>query len=280
MHTGLKGRLAVAPLEDSLDELRTWFTSPLGRTILSAQKKILSRELHNLFGYHLLQLSVLPEARLFAASRINHCFSLSPKSGLSRKKISGISDFHSLPLPDESIDVCVLHHVLDFSENPQQVLKEAARVTIPNGYIVLLGFNPWSLRGLNKQFLQVFSEKAIWHHHNLRVGRIKDWLNFLDFSSAKASYSFFNLPFNNKKYLRNSQLSSRWGWAEKCPLGATYCLVARKDKMCFTPLKPAWEVKPDIVPAAVAKRASNANQNISGSAMILPLRRRKIINRQ
>lgn len=271
-------RIAVPSLGSSVDELSTWFTSPLGRAILSAQKKILARELHNLFGYHLMQLSVVPEARLFSASRISHCFSLAPKEGSSSKKISGVSEYESLPLPDECIDVCVLHHALDFSEHPQQVLKEAARVTIPNGYIVLLGFNPWSLRGFTKLPMQFFSRKAIWHHHNLRLGRIKDWLSFLDFSSGQASYTYFNFPVNSKKYLRNTHYSNNWHWTQSLPFGASYCLVARKDKLAMTPLRPAWETRSVIVPAAVSKRAVNASSNNS-SAMILPLRKRKIINK-
>ncbi len=277
--SGLKGRKAVNPLDQSIDELRSWFKTPLGRTFLSAQKRILSQELHNLFGYHLLQLSVMPDARLFSASRISHCFSLSPVSGFSAKKVSGLSDFNALPLPDESIDVCVLHHVLDFSENPQQVLKEAARVTIPNGYIVLLGFNPISVRGFSKNFLQFFSRKAIWHHHDLHLGRVKDWLNFLDFSYAPAKYNFFNFPINNKKYLRNTHIRGMWHWTQKLPFGANYCLVARKDKVSVTPLKPAWQPKPALAQAAVSRRAANAESQAS-SAMILPMRRRKIINKR
>lgn len=270
---------AVAPLNQSVDELGAWFKTAMGRAILSAQKKILARELHNLFGYHLMQLSVVPETRLFAASRISHCFSMSPKEGASSKKISGVTEFDSLPLPDECIDVCVLHHALDFAENPQQVLKEAARVTIPNGYIVLLGFNPLSLRGLSKLSMQFFSRKAIWHHNDLRLARVQDWLGFLDFSIAPASYTYFNFPINSKKYLRNTHFSHRWAWSEKLPFGAAYCIVARKDKLAMTPLKPAWEPAPVIAPpAAVSKRAVNASSNNSG-AIILPLRRRKIINK-
>ena len=193
--------------------------------------------------------------------------------------IFGVSDFQALPLPDESIDVCVLHHVLDFSEHPQQVLKEAARVTIPNGYIVLLGFNPMSLRGLSKIPMQFFSGKAIWHHHNLRVGRLKDWLGFLDFSVAKPSYSYFNFPVNSKKYLRNTHFSYRFRSSQSLTFGAAYCLVARKDKLAMTPLKPAWVPNPVHIPAAVSKRAVNASSNNS-SAMILPLRKRKIINKK
>ena len=266
-------RAQVQPLTESVEELSTWFHTPMGKALLSAQKKILSEELNLLFGYHLMQLSILPESRLYSASRVNHCFSLAPKTGFSKKKVSGVSDFQTLPLPDESIDVTILHHVLEFSENPQQVLKEAARVTISRGYIVLMGFNPWSFTGLSKNLAQYYSNKKIWHRHSLRVGRVKDWLNFLDFSTADPQYSFFNLPINSKRYLRNTHFLHKWNWSKSLPFGTAYCLVARKDTLAMTPLKPKWETPPVAVREVASKRAIKSGST-AASAMVLPMRKR------
>ena len=40
-----------------------------------------------------------------------------------------------------------VHHLLDFAESPQDILREIARVTLPMGHIVLVGFNPLSFWG-------------------------------------------------------------------------------------------------------------------------------------
>lgn len=273
----IRQRARVQPMAQSIEELALWYQSPMGKTLLATQKRILAQELQLLFGYHLMQLSVVPETRLYSASRVNHCFSLAPKAGFRQSRVSATSDCHALPFADESIDVTLIHHVLEFSENPQQVLKEAARVTIPRGYIVLMGFNPLSLTGMNKFFMQYLSAKKIWCRHGLRVGRIKDWLGFLDFSTAPAQYAFFNLPVNSKKYIHNTHFTHRLDWTRKIPLGGIYCLVARKDKMCMTPMKPAWESTPVAASVAAQKRAIKSVS--STSAMILPLRRRNPENK-
>ena len=49
-------------------------------------------------------------------------------------------DFIELPFPAQSFDTVVLHQVLHFSQDPDQVLAEAARVTEPGGRIVIVDF--------------------------------------------------------------------------------------------------------------------------------------------
>ena len=253
-------------------DLANWYSTPLGQDLLRSQKRILAQQLSCLFGYHLMQLSVIPDEKLFSSSRINHCFSFSPTTSTNQefKCVRTLAEYEALPLEDEVVDVTLLHHVLEFSQNPQQILKEAARVTIPNGYIVLLGFNPASILGLIKPFAQVFSSSVIWRRKTLRIGRIKDWLEFLDFSCIDVRYTSFNLPINNKKYLSQSRFLRKFFVGREWPLGGSYCLLARKDKVGLTPIKPTWEPQRfmDVVP--LPKRSVSAQV----SAKVLPLKKR------
>ncbi|MBK8131803.1 MAG: class I SAM-dependent methyltransferase [Gammaproteobacteria bacterium] len=68
-----------------------------------------------------------------------------------------VSRFDALPLPSDTFDVVVLHHALDFCQQPQRVLAEAARIIRPGGRIVPIGLSPYSLLGLGKWLL------APWH---------------------------------------------------------------------------------------------------------------------
>ncbi len=289
MLKSLRERTRVHPLPETISQLARWYSTPLGQDILRSQKRILSDQLSYLFGYHLMQLSVVPNQKLYSSSRINHCFSLSPVelSSIVPEKnahetprvesrcVQALSGYEALPFEDEVIDVSLLHHVLEFSDNPQHVLKEAARVTIPNGYIVLVGFNPLSLIGLIKPFAHFFSSSVIWHRKNLRVGRIQDWLEFLDFTCQEVRYTSFNLPINNKKYLAHSRFVRRMFVGRGLPFGGIYCLVARKDKVGLTPIKPTWEHQRfmDVVP--IPKSSAPARR----SATILPLRRRNYLKK-
>lgn len=48
-----------------------------------------------------------------------------------------VADMHSLPLPDQSVDVVLLLHVLSYSSEPALALREAARVLRPGGRVVV-----------------------------------------------------------------------------------------------------------------------------------------------
>ena len=56
-----------------------------------------------------------------------------------------------LPIETNSIDLVLLPHILEFSSNPHQILREVQRVLMPEGHVIVCGFNPrslWGVRGL------------------------------------------------------------------------------------------------------------------------------------
>lgn len=312
----IQKRFCVGSLNANRAKIEQWYNSPLGKEILAAEKAIVTQELTNLFGYHLMQISTAPQANLAEESRVNHVFSVQPSvkgdttdtddetpravhiddtglfdTSLTAGGVNGDSDednhqsnrenahgalkstigadLDSLPLADESVDVCILHHVLEFSHNPHQVLKEAARVTIARGHIVIVAFNPFSLMGAIKPFKQLFSRNSIWSRHSLMVHRLRDWLEFLDFSCSQTQYAIHNLPVNNQRYLNMSRYLGGFINTKKQPLGASYCLVARKDKACITPLKPDWAAQRFVGGIRKPMMASRTGKDAS----ILPFRR-------
>ena len=125
-----------------LEGIRSWFASDLGRHVLKTESAMLEQLLPGLFGYHLTQFSV-QDSVLHDASPIQNKIIVNldtTKSGL-------VSNPTQLPFANDSIDVALVHHLLDFSESPQKILRELARVTLPMGHIVIVGFNPISLWG-------------------------------------------------------------------------------------------------------------------------------------
>ena len=290
----VRSRFTAPKLSDSLDDIADYYKTPIGKAMLSGQKRMVGNALSNLFGYHLMELSPLIDSSFSKRSRVNHCFTVWPfmgrhalqsVDGIMSDKLSSTSvmtsDPMDLPLVDESIDVCILHHVLEFSENPHQVLKEAARVTIARGHIVIIGFNPISLLGLLTPVFQPFSQSSVWKRRRLRVSRLYDWLEFLDFSSVTTSYSAHNLPLNNEKYLRSTRGMEKFFRRKNWPLGSIYCIVACKDKLGLMPMKPEWGnvamtglAKKQVIRSSLNEGGVNSYpKKIAETSGILPFRR-------
>ena len=49
-------------------------------------------------------------------------------------------DMYNIPVDDQSVDLATLHLVLHYSDDPRQVIEEAARVLRPNGRLVIVDF--------------------------------------------------------------------------------------------------------------------------------------------
>ncbi len=278
MFSRLQDNLRVKPLAKTSKALSDWFKTPIGTYQLEVERRLIGEKLNNLFGYHLMELSVCDKPRFADYSRINHCFSLAPnfahkninENDDNQESLGAVASFDSLPFEDEQIDVTILHHILEFSENPHQTLKEAARVTIPRGYIIIVGFNPISIDGFFHFFGKIFSKRAIWRRHSLHARRMRDWLAFLDFSCENTRYASYNLSINNERYLTNSRFIDRIIGSNRIPFGSSYCLIARKDKSGLTPIKPEWDKSSLIQALPLPKQAIKAK--VAKSAMILPFR--------
>lgn len=251
-----RNRHRLAPLSMTQAGLEAWFTTAVGQMLLEEELKTLQPLLSNLFGYHLLQLSINPPVTLYNEARILHCINASSSSA-PHEQVALHCEYDQLPLADESVDVTVLHHALEFSPNPHQVLKEACRVTIARGHIVIVGFNPFSLHGVVKPFARIFSEAPIWRYKSLGPARVVDWLAFLECSLVKQATNFVNWPLNQSSYLTKTQRLAHALSKLPLPVGNFYCLVARKDVVCMTPLRPQWQAAfTGLTKPAVAARAA------------------------
>lgn len=131
-----------------------WLTQSLGGRVLEAEQQFLPHLLTDCYGKHALLIGVPHQHVLLKFSSISHQVLLSPLINKYKMMTSIESDLHELPIHDASIDLVLLPHTLEFIDNPRQLLSEACRVVKPEGFIIIFGFNPYSLWGLKKRFTQ------------------------------------------------------------------------------------------------------------------------------
>ncbi|MBS1146038.1 MAG: methyl-transferase [Proteobacteria bacterium] len=122
-----------------------WFETPLGQHLLFREQRYFDQAVSDVFGFNAVQVG-LPHIDFLRNSRIPLRVSCAVEAPAQVN-----ADPMFLPFENQSLDLLLLPHVLEFSSNPHQVLREAERVLRPEGRLVLAGFNPRSLWGLAHQ---------------------------------------------------------------------------------------------------------------------------------
>ena len=216
--------------------LHEWFASALGQYLLGKEQAYLDDVTPDIFGFHALQLG-LPGMDLLRESRIAHRLSVALEHGAQLH-----AKFHELPIATQSIDLALLPHVLEFADDPHAVLREIDRVMMPEGRLVLLGFNPWSLWGLRSAMGNSRHELP-WTGRFVSLLRVKDWLALLGFDVSAGRLIGYVPPFDNDRWRRRfafmEPAGDRW-WAIG---GAVYMLQAVKRMRGMRLIQPAWQRK-------------------------------------
>ncbi len=237
------------PLLDSKRQLREWYGKPPGTWLLEEEFSLLENSLSDLFGYHILQIGLNNDANCLKISRIPHRmvmdvdFPVSARSNPGERGNSGTDLFHGepeyVPIASDSLDVLILSHTLEFCANPHQVLREVDRVLIPEGYVVILGFNPW---GLWMLWRLVFGwrKRPPWCGRFVSVARLKDWLGLLGFDITQSQRFFFRPPLSNPGIMARLKFLDTVGSRLWPIMGGAYFLVAKKRVATLTPIKPRW----------------------------------------
>lgn len=219
------------------ESLHDWFQSPLGTYLMASERAWLDRVTPDIFGFHAIQLG-LPHFDLLRESRIVHRLTVAPESAAGPNHVQ--AQFHELPFDAHSIDLCVMPHILEFSENPHEVLREVDRVLRPEGRVLVLGFNPWSLFGTRKLWT---SKGYPWQGQFVSLVRIKDWLQLLGLEPASGQLACYIPPCETEKWQRRFRfmegVGDRW-WGVG---GGVYMLEAIKRVQGMRLIAPAWSDK-------------------------------------
>jgi len=219
--------------------LSKWFATPQGGYVLAREQEFFDRTVSDIFGFNALQLG-LPDHDFLRSSRMPLRFSAGNQAGNTVRLICT-----ELPFDCDSLDLVVLPHVLEFAEHPHQVLREVAQVLMPEGNLIVSGFNPRSLWGLRKTLgglRRTLGNKQDypWSGHFIALPRLKDWLALLGFEVVGGRFSAYAPPFRQTKWLDRfafmEAAGDRW-WAVS---GGVYFLHAVKRVHGMRLIKPQW----------------------------------------
>lgn len=245
--------------------LADFLCSPPGRYVLRWEQRHLDAAVADVFGYHALQLG-LPELDALRENRmplrIRAADRRFPADGQTDRStpVAVINRCEELPFATQSIDLVVMPHVLEFAEDPHQVLREVDRVLVPEGHVVISGFNPASLWGLRQALTRLGAAPYLPREGQfIGLQRIKDWLKLLSFEVNRGRFGCY-VPS-----VRTEQWLARWSFCERAGdrwwpvLGSVYMVTAVKRvrglRMVGAARRKRAERLPALVPAASSSRA-------------------------
>jgi SAM-dependent methyltransferase len=212
-----------------------WFAEQPGSRLVEHERDILRGMVDDLFGYALLQLGELGADQDY----LGHCsIKHKVKVGLDQSVAAGNSiaaNAQQLPIAPDCMDAVIIAHVLDFSADPHRVLREVERVLIPEGRVLIVGFNPYSLWGLWRLFGR-WRGRVPWCGHFLSYARLSDWLTLLGFDIERMDVAEFRPPTRSGRFDAIERLGHQY-WPM---LAGVYVVRAVKRVSRVTPLRPQW----------------------------------------
>jgi len=212
-----------------------WFGEQPGCRLVEHEREILCGMVDDLFGYGLLQLGELGADRDY----LGHCpIKHKVTIGLDQSASTGNSiaaDAQQLPIASDCMDAVIIAHVLDFSPDPHQVLREVERVLIPEGRVLIVGFNPYSLWGVWRLFGR-WRGRIPWCGHFLSYPRLSDWLTLLGFDIERMDVAEFRPPTRSGRF----DAIERFGRQYWPMLAGVYVIRAVKRVSRVTPLRQQW----------------------------------------
>ncbi|MEO6363665.1 MAG: methyltransferase domain-containing protein [Caldimonas sp.] len=242
--------------EGAIIQLPQWLQSPAGAYLLAWEQHHLDQAVADIFGFHALQLG-LPELAALQANRMPHRWLAAesppsdadadaevPESGVEvaehRARPAAATlhcFFDALPFDAASLDLVVLPHSLELARDPHLALREVERVLVPEGRVIIVGFNPASLWGARQRLGRLRRRLSLGPKRDLFLPsagefigyrRLRDWLRLLSFEVEAGRFGCYIPPVTSARWV------SRFSWMERAGnhwwpvFGALYYIVAVK----------------------------------------------------
>jgi hypothetical protein len=137
-------------------------------------------------------------------------------------------------------------------------LREVERILMPEGRVVLTGFNPWSLWGVKRMLAD--RSNVPWSGKFFSLPRIKDWLQLMGMETDTGGFMGYAPPFASEEWISRfaflEAAGDRW-W----PLAAgVYGISAVKRTKGLRLITPKWVANKQAKGFAVA---GNDHQHVA-----------------
>ena len=270
---GIAGDDAMS--DGAIVKLSEFLRSPAGRYVMEWEQQHLDAAVSDIFGFHALQLG-LPQLDTLRENRMQLRFCAARslpdpiKESAGHARVAVIQRYEELPFATHSIDLVVMPHILEFAEDPHQVLREVERVLVPEGHVIVTGFNPYSFWGA-RQYMARFGATPYLPRAGrfISLPRIKDWLKLLSFDVERGRFGCYVPSVRSDRWL------ARWRFMEKAGdrwwpfLGALYMLTAVKRVRGMRLVGAIWKRKEEPARRLAPAATTRALMTVDGQTAVI-----------
>lgn len=291
-------------MSEQIIDLQDWLQTDAGAYMLAWEQSQVDALVSDMFGFHALQLG-MPQLQGLLHNRMPHRWlavqepadsmgdpqTLETPGSDNRVPVTPlptavapptrsaapapapaasvdlVTDFSSLPFPAASLDLVLMPHSLEVSMDSHATLREVERVLVPQGRVVICGFNPvglWALRQARTRLWESltggrWSGQGYLPQAGEYIGywRLRDWLRLLDFEVEVVRFGCYVPAVSSPTWLK------RFAWMERIgprwwPIfGSSYLVVAVKRVRGVRMLGSVWKTTRGRVPHRVPANQSN-----------------------
>lgn len=195
--------------------------------------------LADVFGYHAVQLG-WPDLQALRGNRMPHRWQAQAEFESSQAAFHHNTDTlaqgpdvwldsRAWPWSADSLDLVVLPHALERSADPHACLREVERVLIPEGHVLITGFNPLSLWGWHQS--GALRRQGVGHglgQSLIAYRRLRDWLRLLGFEVQVSRFGGWTPAWRQERWMQRMDWMDRAGERWWPIFGGVYLLMATK----------------------------------------------------
>lgn len=207
-----------------------WFATPLGDALLRAELAVAGEVLDDVFGFQGLQVGAWgPSDGFLSRARTRRTALFDAQGGAVRARAA------ELAVQTDSVDLVLLPHTLECQDDPHGVLREAERVLVGEGHLVVIGFEPFGAWALRQRLSRAAFVPGV--HRFLSERRLRDWLKLLGFEVCSVRRFLYAPPIARLQSERVENACSAVGRRLWPHLSGAYLLKAQKRVYTLTPVR-------------------------------------------
>ena len=232
--------------------LFAWYQTPRGKLLKGLEADYLQKSITVSCQQIILQIGGLGWESDFIDCTLYKNYTVLDAKGLGCDETRKIqARAFCLPLQSDSVDMIILPHLLEFDTHRFQTMREVERVLKPEGLLVVLNFNPWSL-WVRYQYLWDKKMADSWGGHFISRSRILDWLRLLNFEvTVSSEFNMDSIKSKQGKFIANGHSF----------FSTAYAVKAIKRRYNIIPLTPVKNANPNLALVNSLNPLARINKN-------------------